>query len=396
MKTTILFLAAIFLFTWSATAQFSLSQNDFTANVFSGTQSSADSVSTSYSSAGIPSNIGPGANLAWDFTGLSYYYVDTSFALHLAYPNYSYQEFGIHPIKEPLLYFDVRSLYNILPNGILKFGEKLDGKGYSLAAATGGLTDSIIFPQQVNLYSAPYTKIYFPATYNSIWSSSFSVSTAFLLNYAAGSLTHAACTYKSYVTEKDTVIGVGTVQVNTAAGKKSDFRSVIEVKVIYQQVDSFFEGTTPFTANVLQQFGLTQGQVTSTYDYKYYRAGETTPLVDVFFADNTFSPQNITHTYVHTQRLPLYTNVPVVTSQNDIDIYPNPVVNHMFTMNVPANLSGTTYRMVNIAGREILKGSISTAGQVSINVPSTIASGIYYMQLYSNGKQISVKSVEIR
>ncbi len=396
MKTAILFLAAVILFTWSANAQFSLSQSDFTANVFSGSQSSEDSISTSYGTTGIPANIGAGANVAWDFTGLSYYFVDTPFVLHLPYPNYSYQEFGIHPIKEPLLYFDARSLYNILPNGILKLGEKLDGKGFSLAAATGGLTDSIIFPQQVVLYSAPYTKIYFPATYNSVWSSSFSTSTGFLLNYAAGSLSHAPGTYRSYVTEKDTVIGVGTVQVNTAAGKKSDFRSVIEVKIIYQQVDSFFQGTTPFPANVLQQFGLTQGQVTSTYDYKYYRAGETTPLVDVFFADNTFSSQSITHTYVHTQRLPLYTSVPLVTSQDGITIYPNPVANHIFTMNVPANLSDAAYRMVNITGQEILKGNILASGQVSIHVPANIASGIYYMQLYSNGKQISVRSIEIR
>jgi hypothetical protein len=393
MQKALFLLIAVYLFSVPAYSQFTLTQANFAT-----APSGEDSVSTSYGTTGIPLNItGAGSNLSLDFSNINYFYTDTPFVLHLPYAGYTYQEFAAHYIKMPQLYYDARSLFNIGTMGIIKAGERIDGRGYTLAGAPGAnLTDSIIFPQQTNLYSSAYNKLVFPATYNSSWSSSLHTSTTFVITYS-NVYNHTSCTYKSYITEKDSVIGYGKVIVKTASNKMSDFIPVIEVRVRYHQADSFFSGTnTLFDQNTLTSFNLAQGQTTDAYDYKFYRSGETTPLVDVFFADSTYSYQGITHTYAHTQRV-ANVGVQQYNADGGVSIYPNPVTSRAFTIQIPDTYTGKlSYRILNIEGREMAASNMAHPGKVPVQLPATAIPGTYYMQVYNNGKQVCVRSVTVQ
>ncbi len=146
-----------------ASAQLLLTQSSYpaTATWGSSTAGIADSIATCYNTTGLPTNLAAGTpGTIWNFSGLSYYTNDTSAVIHSTYSGFSYQDFALHIIAKPYLFYDARSLMNIGAGGITKFGEKLDGKGFSLAGATGAHPgDSIIFPQQIDTFSSPQTKI---------------------------------------------------------------------------------------------------------------------------------------------------------------------------------------------------------------------------------------------
>ncbi len=95
------------------------------------------------------------------------------------------------------------------------------------------------------------------------------------------------------LTEKDTVINYGKAVVKRTDNLSSDSINVLEVKVIYKAVDSFFINGSRADSTLLSSFGLKQGQtINSTNEYRFMRANETTPLVDVFYTDNTFTTAN--------------------------------------------------------------------------------------------------------
>jgi len=398
MRSTLLFIAAVVLFVTPASAQLLLTQSSFPATTTWGASTAGigDSVATSYTSTGLPTNLGSRtAGAIWNFSGMSYYTTDTSAVIHSVYTGFSYQDFALHIIAKPYLYFDARSLMNINTSGLTKFGEKLDGRGYSLTAATGGPTDSLIFPQQVDTFSAVQTKMPFPATFNTVWSSTYNSTVKFTLSVAALSYNHTPCTAKLFVTEKDSVIGYGKVVVKRIDNQFSDSISALEVKVTYHEVDSFYINGAVASSVILNQFGLTQGQtVNSTNEYRYMRANETTPLADVFYTDNTFS--TVGQVYIHTQRIPLYTAVPVVTAQNSINVYPNPVIDRAFTMHIPSALQGAVYRVVNIAGQIVTADIINTTGEVSVQLPANAITGMYYLQIFHNGNAITTKALEVK
>lgn len=390
MKTYLLATITLLMLATTSYCQFTLTQSSYPANLVG-----SDSVSTVYTLTGMPANLNGGVNFLIDFSNLNYF-TDTSYVIHLPYSGYSYQEFGVHNVKQPQLYYDARGLFNIESSGINKYGEKLDGKGYSLAALPGAApTDSIIFPPQLVMFSAPYSKIAFPATFNSTWTPATTESTTFTITYA-GTFNHDTCSYLSHLSEKDSVMGYGRAIVKALDGTR-DTITVMQVKVQYHQTDSFFIGTLPFDSTTLSLFGFAQGQATNSFEYRFYRVNETTPLVDIFFSDNTFSNSGINHAFVHTQRLVPTAGIVSVAPISDVTIYPNPVINHTFNMNIPAACTGNlSYRVMNIAGKVVTTHNIAATGNTTIQLPQSCSPGIYLVEILVDNKHATVKTIEVK
>jgi len=118
--------------------------------------------------------------------------------------------------------------------------------------------------------------------------------------------------------------------------------------------------------------------------------GEFTPLADVTFTDSTFStPSSVT---TDQSRLANTTGVAILTN-DDVNVYPNPAVNHAVTVDVPAGAGAWSYELININGQKIATGTLDTHTQVSF--PGALATGTYYMTINKDGKQAGVKAISI-
>ena len=173
-------------------------------------------------------------------------------------------------------------------------------------------------------------------------------------------------------------------------GTSSGLMDVLKVRVTESIEDSFYiNGAVPSSV-VLSAFGVTEGQVTTTYHDYYYRMGELTPLADVGFTDGTFGTPNSATT--DQSRLAKTTGVAILTN-DDVNVYPNPAVNHAVTVDVPAGAGAWSYELINISGQKIATGTLSAHTQVSF--PSALATGTYYMTINKDGKQAGVKAISI-
>ena len=395
MKTALLTVSSALMLIASANAQITLTDTSYTAT-FAGT---TDSVSIAYGS--LPT-LATGTNANWDLSTISYAIVDTPYLIHNAAPlTYTYADY-VHNIIYGNIYYNSRPYFRIDSTGLKQYGESVDGRSYGLFGAIAGAnnTDSIIFPPQMDPYSSTLTKIGFPATYNSNWSSNYTSDIHFTLTYASF-YNNAPGILRGNVTEYDTVIGWGKMKVKRADGTPSALVDVLQIKVNYQRTDSFFVGGTPTNPTpasplLLSQFGLTQGNITTSYEYRYVRANEVTPLVNVYFVNSNYSNTNVNKTVVHQQRLDSAGSVSVATLEtaNDILVYPNPVSNHTLHVDLGGNTQ-MSYRLSNILGQNIATGSLSANnGKNTIQIPQGTAAGIYYLGLTDN-KNFYVKQVNI-
>ena len=81
----------------------------------------------------------------------------------------------------------------------------------------------------------------------------------------------------------------------------------------------------------------------------------------------------------------------------DLNIYPNPVVNNYFNLEIPTEMLDDEIELsvYSASGVEVYRKSISNQKEVRINLPSNTSSGIYILSMSTNGntytKKIGVK-----
>lgn len=285
---------------------------------------------------------------------------------------------------------------SIVSSGILEYATNVHQAGYSLTAVTSGPTDSLIVSAQSVVYSSPRTKIVFPATNLTTWSSVYHFDFNFDISVALASLNHAPGKVRTYTSETDSVIGWGKMRVKNLIGGVSNWYNVLQVKTVIITVDSFsLQGSfsNPLLSTILGALGLTQGQITKTYEQNYYRPMEVTPFVNVQFTDSTYAtPKKVT---THTQRL-VDVSVSEADNEQAINIYPNPVKSSKVTISLPTATGSWSYELVNMNGQILADGNITATGtQPTITMPAAIAPGIYYVRMNNNGKQYCVKAIEV-
>ncbi len=277
--------------------------------------------------------------------------------------------------------------------GLMEYGIDVQLAAYSLTAVTSGPSDSIVIPVQSTLYSAPKTKIAFPATNLSTWMSVYHFDFNFVISVAFAALTSAPGVVRTYTKEQDTVIGWGKMRVKNLVGGASNWYDVLQVKTVTSSVDSFFISGVPASPTLLSALGLTQAQVTKTYEQNYYRTMEVTPFANVQFSDSTYATP--TKATTHAQRL-VNVGVDELNNQLSVSVYPNPVTANKVTITLPAISGSWSYELVNLNGQVVTNGSLAVVGtEATIAIPAYVANGTYYIRLNNNGNQYSVKAIEI-
>ena len=279
----------------------------------------------------------------------------------------------------------------ITSTALLEYGINVQQAAYSLP--TGGSADSIIFPTQNIPYSGPRKKIAFPATYETAWSSVYNFDFIFDISVALASLSHAPGIVRTYISETDSVTGWGKMRVKDITGGASDWFSVLQVKTVTTSVDSFFINSLPASPTLLSVLGLTQGQITKTYEQNYYRPMEVTAFANVQFSDSTYSTP--TKATTHTQRL-ANTGLLSMGNAQAVSVYPNPAVGSTVFVELPA-IGGTwSYELINMNGQVMANGILQMTGtRGNITLPPSFSPGVYAIRLSIDGKQYCVKPIAV-
>ncbi len=397
MKKQLLGIACIAFFAGSVFAQtpITLNQSSYTST-FANTN---DTVLTSILSSTYP-NLSAATNASWDMTGA----VSTTSVGSIRHVSPYTSVFASAQYADSLLFpfngvpsatylSDVQN--TITSAGFSEYGQHV--KRQSFNPPGFGATDSVVVDAQDIVYDNPRTIIQFPATYLSTWTSTYSYHFNFHLSIAALLLSNAAGYISSHITEKDSVVGWGQMEVKQLDGSTSGFVNVLQVKTTVSDEDSFYmPGTSAFVLSTLMsQINVSQGQVSNSYYQYYYRPNEVTPLAKIVFSDSTYSAPSSAQT--HAQRLPPGPGgVTSLSANNRISVYPNPVTGGNISIDIPqiSQNNNWTYELIDINGKHILSNALRSA-HTQIRLSSDMSVGIYYLSLKNNGRPIETRAIDV-
>lgn len=265
--------------------------------------------------------------------------------------------------------------------------------GLGTTSLLGALpTDSIVINAQDIVFSSNRTILAFPVNFKSSWTSNFNFNFNFTVTFAAANLNQAPGIVSSFVTEKDTVTGYGTIQVRTMDGGKSNYIPVLQVQSTVTTRDSFYLNGSLMSPTQLSLFSAggsqftRQGQTTVQNDVYYYRVGEFTPALHIAYDSTNTYPVS-----AESQASRMPEAVPEVSAATTLKVYPNPVTGHtIFVSGSPANYGNWNYELQNVAGQVMTKGVLQLSNnqsKVSVILSTQITPGTYFLHLYNNGTE---------
>lgn len=330
-------------------------------------------------------------NATWDLTTAgdsSRYFIPGGAATATsAFPNATFYNDAHYNFA--VLGYQIQDMKNVAASGIVTYGVHVDRQAISLAPFTGSTSDSVVFPLQDVVFSTPERQEKYPMTIGDSWTDPIKYTTDFNLTIAAYSLNNTPGERHVELTINNKVIGWGKMRVNDEKGNPTGYMDVLMVRSERKVIDSFFLGGNPAPAQLLTAFGLSQGQTQTRYSYTFRRAGEYAPLLEVVYADNTYT--TIDQCDVHEDRLkPTAINT---ISKEQINVYPNPVTNNTFTVKVGTSYSELNYQLYNIAGQMLTAGKVTTNGVVSLQ--KALHTGTYFIKLQTNNGASGVKQISI-
>lgn len=333
----------------------------------------------------------------WDFTGVQYsntrYYSEQFTGSNANLPDATW--YGPRSTKLGAL-DSIRLKTNrwsgITATGFMRIGETTER--YAIGLGQFGspfvATDSLVVLAQDAPYSQPYPLIKFPATYNSSWQSTWSLTINMELTAQnlAGGLNHAPFQYKSTTDYNFSVPGFGKASVILYDGSMTDFVDVLLERISGVTTDSFFLNGTPAPTPVLSALQLTQNKITNSYFAELFRPQEINALVlYTYGTDATFT--NVSTAQIHILRIPFRTSVQSVSADGKMVLYPNPVNNsRQINVKLASTANGNyRYKLSQITGAVSGEGTVMANGsnELKIDLPSSLANGVYWLTL-SNDK----------
>lgn len=364
MKQLLLYIA-LFL-TMPAVAQITLNVTDYP-----GTPPQRDTIKITASSTIFPP-FTTGAGNSWDMTVLTDS-IPLFYNYHVYAPGYQYADSA----ESLLLNFPLKSneLIDVFSSGVLCLGQAIADTTISLFVLTSGAFDSLFIPAQTDLYSATRTRIAFPATDGSSWSSMYYVDLQFALSLAFPFYDHAPGYRRSYVQEHNFVTGWGQAKINTASGLPGDYLDVLQVQTRRITIDSFFLNGAPMPGTLLTVFSISQGMADTVYEHNYYRKGKICPLVNVRFRDAAYTQPVIARK--HVQQL-FRVGVDKDPAAGKIIAFPLPLQGDQLTVLLPAGAHPFT--LMDVTGRNILSGVVVSDNNTGIiTLPKSVAAGRYLL-----------------
>lgn len=367
-------------------AQITLTQSSYPASVLG-----TDSLKMTVYASAFPSLSAMATGL-WDLSTV----IDSTplfYAWHL--PDVIYQYADSNGYRVATYDYKGNAQCDIVSAGILEYGVRVQEAKYDLSPVTFGATDTLIINAQNMTYSTPLTKIAFPATYNSKWSSAYSSDLTIDLSVAGLSYSHAPGFIRRYTKQQDTVTGWGKMRVKDAVGVPSDSFNVLQVQTIITTVDSFFLNGLPFSNALLTTLSITQGATDTIYQQNYYQSQEIVPLAQVTFTDGTYSQAR--RAVTHVKHMIGTTNTAHPLNNTGYSVYPNPMSGNILTVSLPYDKKEpVAYVLTDATGKTVNEGLLQPVGARSdLTLPTALATGTYYLRLKDGSGVSDVLSIEV-
>lgn len=276
---------------------------------------------------------------------------------------------------------------SILPDAWYRYGEVLSRQANTLVAVTGNPTDSLIFPAQWQVYSAPDVRLPFPATTGASVSSSYLKSTNFQLRIPLFGFNYTPGERRAYQRTDIEVVGSGTLRLPVEDGGISQPYEVLMVRYKLVSTDSFYLNGQPAPPQLIAAFGLVQGQRDSSTATLFYAAdNRKQPLLDVIHANGNWG-QQVSFAFFQTEGIVASVSTdPEPEWAADFAANPNPVAD-LLRVNIPSVALGGRLHVLDAQGRIILqKEAVSTTEDINL---AAQPAGMYFVQYRSEKGQVT-------
>lgn len=313
-----------------------------------------------------------GANRIWDFSSA----VVTGYSIQTAAtptnPTFPSATISLPAEFTVSIYnIDVQQYYEFNAQGYYSLGDH-----YAAATLPGSSAgDTLFLPAQtVPLYR---TELSFPATYGSTWSNA---AARYVINadIKVGILPRtAAQLVQNYAASVDSIIGWG--QLRLPGDRTID---ALLRKRTTMRTDSFYIAGVPAPTFILNQLGLTQGEVSKEENYTFYSANLKGEAMIMRFIKR--GELELASVYFNSS-IPTSVGEPHTTTAAQLS--PNPTNNgHSALSFVKTTGLPWSVAVHDMLGREVLRQAV-TAPAGSVVVPlqfAPSAQGVYLYSIYDN------------
>ncbi|MEY2829413.1 MAG: hypothetical protein RIQ33_1271 [Bacteroidota bacterium] len=267
-----------------------------------------------------------------------------------------------------------------------EYGENaihIPAQGYSETAVTGGVNDSIIFPDQKYILNQARTVVKFPATIGYYNKSVSKREAQFNITVAAYMLNHTPAWHVNYIHREDTILGWGKMRIYTATGP-SIYYDVLSMLSVQYQIDSFFLGSrySVAPAALTNAFGVSQGQHVNDRNRIYYlRANRAQPLM-LAILDSALTTFN--GLYFDGDNITTATGVENVTdAKYSTLLFPNPANQNQINLQfIGKTISSANYTITDISGKVIAANTASLNNNVlQVNFDNSVINGMYFINV---------------
>ncbi len=250
---------------------------------------------------------------------------------------------------------------------------------YDLSGFTGMVGDSIIFPNQDDVYASPKYLIKFPATYNDVIESKTVGILKMNLTISAEGLVNAPVERRRHMLQIDSVVGSGNLILPARNGGFSNPTPILLYKRYSVITDSFFMNNIQVPAQILVLFGLKQGSVLNANRYIFWRENSKAPLL-VFNTSANY--KTISNAFYDSRTM---YNVGLEESLNYINkanIYPNPISGNIANIDLLKNdHCDWNLNIYNSIGQLIKNQKIRGIGNLHTPLETNSMKGIYIYQI---------------
>jgi len=269
-------------------------------------------------------------------------------------------------------------------NGIYEVGLGINPAEYSLAAFTGNNNDSMIIPEQKQIFLSDKTIMDFPFTMGTTWASSTRRVTDFTLTIQSFGLDHTPGQHVYTNVRTDAIVGWGKISVHTGSGPSIEY-DVLMDKVHDFNIDSFYLDGSPASPFLLAAFGVSQGQHTNeSYFYRFNREGAGSyPYLAAFFYDNDPTYTNMTDARTNLNNL-----TTGIKDFQDVDyttlVFPNPSNSNEINIKIIGREFGITdFAVFDMQGRIVQQGKVDNASVdlIRLSLNNAISNGTYVIKL---------------
>lgn len=346
----------------------------------------------------------PGLNKLWDYA--AYYNDSLVVAAYIPETDPFFTSNGIDfhtltfkGLTSTLGYF-LDSEIDLNTNGFFESGLFIDSAAFSLGAFTGNNSDSLIIPEQKQIFATDKTIIKFPETIGTQWSSKTRRFANFTLTVQAFGLNHAPGQHVYTTFRTDSIVGWGKMRVHTSNGPSIEY-DVLMDKVHEYNADSFYLNGSPASPFLLAAFGVSQGQHTNeAYFYRFNRTGaDSYPYLASFSFGNDATYTTLSDARINTQNLTTGTK-DLKDSDYTTLVYPNPSNTHEINIAITGrDLKITDYSLYDLSGKVIQQGKVdpNSNAQIAISLNKEMANGNYLIILKDKeGRQVVSEQVSVQ